>query len=218
MQQVVSEEGVQMKGITVVGCGPGSRLHATGSALQAIEQADMLIGARRLLDEFGKGKRSIPYRSVDDTLAILHTNKNEDVAVLVTGDPGFFSITACIIREFGSENVNVVPGISSMTYAFDRLGLSWHDAVFISAHKAMPEDFSAVVTASDKLGILTSPSHTPAILVSAIDVDVAAPRCFYVGENLSYPNENLGEYSYEQTCAMEAAELSVLIIVRREKR
>ena len=218
MQQEKPEEGVRMKRITIVGCGPGSRLHATGSALQTIEQADVLIGARRLLDEFGKGKRSIPYRSVDDTLAILHTNKNEGVAVLVTGDPGFFSITACIIREFGIKNVTVVPGISSMTYAFSRLGIPWQDALFLSAHKEMPPDFSNTISVSKKIGILTSPIYTVSRCAAAMRLTNPARYRFFVGMRLSYPDENLGEYAFEKVCGMDTGDLSVLIVLQREEK
>jgi cobalt-precorrin-7 (C5)-methyltransferase len=207
-----------MKRITIVGCGPGSRLHSTGSALQAIEQADILIGAERLLDEFGKGKRSIPYRSVGSTLETLRTRKNEGIAVLVTGDPGFFSITASIIREFGIENVNVVPGISSMTYAFDRLGLSWHDAVFISAHKEMPADFAEVVSGIKKVGILTSPTCTVARCVVEMRLTNPTQYRFFVGTRLSYPEEQLGEYSFESVCKMDEGDLSVLIMQKQEEK
>ena len=209
--------GGRMPSVTIVGCGPGSRDFASRAALQAIAQADLLLGARRLLDEFGETGNTVHYTSVRDTLQTIRDNSGKNVVILVTGDPGFFSITACIIREFGNENVTVIPGISSMTYAFDRLGLSWHDAVFVSAHREMPPDFAETAAAAKKIGILTSPSNTPAILAAAINADVVAGRRFYVGERLSYPDEKLREYTYRQVCGLKTDELSVLIIVRQEE-
>jgi precorrin-6B methylase 1 len=38
--------------ITIVGCGPGSKKYLTGHALQQINNADVLIGSRRLLSLF----------------------------------------------------------------------------------------------------------------------------------------------------------------------
>lgn len=186
------------------------------AALEAIVKADILVGAQRLIDEFGAGKKAVAYTSVKDTLEAVRGNSDKNVAVLVTGDPGLFSITSLIVSEFTASGVSIIPGISSITYAFSRLGISWHDAVFISAHKSIPQDFDEKISSSAKLGILTSPSHTPATLAIAIGEKVAAERRFYVGERLSYPDEKLCEYNYEQVCRIIADELSVLIVVRQE--
>ncbi len=206
-----------MSAITIVGCGPGCWQYASHAAMQAIANADILVGTKRLIEEFGAGKNALVYTSVRATLETIRANSDKNIAVLVTGDPGFFSITTLIIREFCASAISIIPGISSITYAFDRLGIPWHDAVFMSAHKAVPADFVEKIAGCAKVGILTSPSHTPAILAQKIDPDVAVNRRFYVGERLSYCDEKLCEYSYAQVCAMAADELSVLIIVKNEE-
>jgi len=203
--------------ITIVGCGPGSRKYVSQAALEAIAEATMIVGAQRLVDEFGAGKTALAYTSVKDTLETIRRNSKEKIAVLVTGDPGFFSITALIMREFSASGVSIVPGISSITYAFGRLGIAWHDAVFMSAHKTIPVDFGQKVTASVKSGILTSPSHTPASLVAQLGNNIAAGRRFFVGERLSYPDEKLCGYNYEQICRLKADDLSVLVIIKNEE-
>ena len=203
--------------ITIVGCGPGSRKYASQAALEAIASATMLVGAQRLVDEFGAGKTALAYTTVKDTLETIRRNSKKKIAVLVTGDPGFFSITALIMRDFSAGGVSIVPGISSITYAFSRLGIAWHDAVFISAHKTIPVDFDQKVTASAKSGILTSPSHTPARLVAQLEHNIAAGRRYFLGERLSYPDEKLCEYNYAQICRIKADDLSVLIIVKNEE-
>lgn len=66
-----------MSSITVVGCGPGSVLYATGAALQAIAQADLLLGAQRLIEEFGGTKQVIVYTSVHKTLDTILRDSNK---------------------------------------------------------------------------------------------------------------------------------------------
>ena len=58
------------------------------------------------------------------------------VAVLASGDPGFFGIVRAL-RARGIEP-HVIPATSSVTLAFARLGLDWDDALVISAHGREP--------------------------------------------------------------------------------
>ena len=61
------------------------------------------------------------------------------VTVLVSGDPGFFSLAKLVLRRFGRENCRIVPGISSVHVAFSRICLDWADAKIISAHVSDPD-------------------------------------------------------------------------------
>lgn len=209
-------EGVQMSQITIVGCGPGSREYASQASFRAIADADLLVGAQRLLDDFGECKNSVPYTSVAEILQVIRDNRKKNVAVLVTGDPGFYSITALVTSEFPPPATAIIPGISSMTYAFSKLGLMWHDTVFISAHKEMPENFAQIAAASRKLGILTSPRHTVARCAAALKVNDKETWRFYVGTRLSYPDEQLGEYSFDEVCEMDTGDLSVLLLIKKD--
>jgi precorrin-6y C5,15-methyltransferase (decarboxylating) CbiE subunit len=188
------------------------------AALRAIADAAILIGAKRLIDEFGDGKNVVEYISIKETLQAIRDNTGKNVAVLVTGDPGFFSITALIIREFGYDSVKIIPGISSITYAFSRLGLSWHDAVFLSAHKEMPDNFEKIANVSRKIGILTSPRHNVLRCAMAIGVSTTMHFRFFVGVRLSYPDELLKECTIEQMRTIDTGDLSVLIAIRKEDK
>ena len=39
----------------------------------------------------------------------------KNIAVLVTGDPGIFSLARLVIERFGREQCRVIPGISSIS-------------------------------------------------------------------------------------------------------
>ncbi len=207
----------KMPSITIVGCGPGKKSYATPAAIKAIMKADLLIGARRLLNEFGNGKNSIAYDSVTGTIQSIKNNKDKKIAVLVSGDPGFYSLTSLIIKEFAKYKITVIPGICSLIYAFDRLCIPWQDARLLSAHKSLPDDLGLYISENHKLGILTSPQNNAAQLVRKIKKSVAKNYQFFVGQNLTYKNEELREYKYEELCSSSTAVLTVLIIIRKEK-
>jgi cobalt-precorrin-7 (C5)-methyltransferase len=206
-----------MPSITIVGCGPGSRDYATGAALRAIAESEVIVGAQRLIDDFGGGKKALAFTSVEDTLRVLRDHTAKKVAVLVTGDPAFFSLTSCIINEMGKQQVSIVPGISSITYAFGKQGIPWHDAAFLSAHNVFPAKWNSIVTHFPKIGVLTSPKHSVSALAGMINSATARLRRFYVGQRLSYPDESLGEYAHAELCKLKTDTLSVLVITTLEE-
>ena len=126
-----------MEKIFIVGIGPGAKEYLLPVALRRITEADCLIGARRALDlfpEFKKEKvcfdsrmnRVIPY--------LKKYRKDKKIAVLVSGDPGLYSLAQTIARNFPKDEYEVIPGISSLQLAFARIGESWQDAGIISLH------------------------------------------------------------------------------------
>jgi len=205
-----------MSSITIVGCGPGSKEYATLAALNVIRDSDMLIGAKRLIDEFVTDKHAVVFTTIEDTLKTIGNCKKK-VAVLVTGDPVFFSLTSCIIREFGKISVSIIPGLSSITYAFGRMGIPWHDAAFMSAHKELPKNLNEFVKRCPKIGLLTSPKYSVEVLAGEIDPVSAVNRRFFVGQNLSYRDESLKEYKFEELKGLKTDPLSVLIITTMEQ-
>ena len=77
------------------------------------------------------------------------------VTVLVSGDPGFFSLAKLVLRRFGRENCRIVPGISSVHVAFSRICLDWADAKIISAHVSDPDQaIDQSVAKESKIAVL----------------------------------------------------------------
>ena len=123
--------------IIIVGCGPGSKKYMIGQALQYIKDADVLVGSRRLLSLFPDAE-AIKY-TLNKNYKLLITriislSKSKRVVVIVSGDPGFFSYAKLIVDKAGVENCEVIPGISSVQFAFARIGRTWNDACFMSLH------------------------------------------------------------------------------------
>lgn len=122
--------------LTVVGVGPGSPDYLTPAAVGAVAEAKFLIGGKRALDLF-KHLKAVKFTITGDLAELesfLRKIRGQPAAVLVSGDPGFYSLLPWLKRRFPGEEIRVVPGISSVQMAFARLGATWENASFLSLH------------------------------------------------------------------------------------
>jgi precorrin-6y C5,15-methyltransferase (decarboxylating) CbiE subunit len=142
--------------ITIIGCGPGNPDYLTAAAVRAVAEAEVLVGAQRLLDLFPRhpGETIRVDAKIDAVLEAVARRAEKKIAVLVTGDPGLASLARPIIRRFGPERCRVIPGISSVQAAFARLGLDWLGARIIDAHGKDPDPGAEVLRGASKIAVL----------------------------------------------------------------
>ena len=133
------------------------------------------------------------------------------VAVLASGDPGFFGIVRRLARRFGAERLEVLPAPSSVALAFARAGLPWDDALVVSAHGRAPHAAVAAVRAHPKVAVLTEPGFTPADLARAISG--GPDRRILVAERLGEPAERLVDGTPAQIAGMRFADPNVAVVV-----
>lgn len=96
------------------------------------------------------------------------------VGVLASGDPGFFGVVRPLAERFGSGLLEVHPAPSSVSLAFAALGLSWDDAVVVSAHGRPLAEAARVAAGARKAAILTSPASPPEAVARAL-LDAGSP-------------------------------------------
>ena len=122
--------------VTIVGIGPGNREAMTIEVLEAIAQADCVIGARRMLEAVTDGHKpqadAIAPRAIADY--ILSHREYRRFAVVMSGDVGFFSGTKKLLPLLSDCEVTVLPGLSSMVILCARLKTSYEDVTPVSAH------------------------------------------------------------------------------------
>ena len=173
-----------MSRITVIGLDGGP---LSGEAAALIRVAAIVAGGRRHLEDLAVGPdRAVPFEG--DLSAALSRIETESgpVVVLASGDPGFFGITRLLGERFGKESLRVLPAVSSVALAFARAGISWDDAVTVSAHGREPRRAVNVCRAHPKVAVLTSPDFGPAELAGSLD---GLGRTFLVAERLGGAEE-----------------------------
>jgi cobalt-precorrin-7 (C5)-methyltransferase len=201
--------------ITIVGCGPGSPDYVTPAAAKAIDRAELLVGAQRLLDLFPQNpcERIAVTAKVGEVLDRMDkAPASRKIAVLVTGDPGLFSLSKRVIARFGRDRCRVIPGISSIQVAFARLALDWVDARVISAHKDDPELDPSLAHAG-KIAILCGRKGSLQWIHDTLNHLLREDRRIFVLENLTLENERIREVPYEDLTTMDIAPSSIVIIV-----
>jgi len=124
---------VEKFNITIISVGPGAKDLITLRAQKAIQAQDVIIGFKEAIDTFAPDKFSIcPDRMRTGSIEYIEHNPDKKIGVLVSGDAGFFSLAKFIIQRFGRENVEVIPGVSSVSAGFAQIKNSWQDFRFRS--------------------------------------------------------------------------------------
>ena len=175
-----------MKLITVIGTDGRS---LSEEARTSLKRADLVAGGKRHLAALGiDGNRAVVFEG-DLSEALERIGETDgEVVVLASGDPGFFGIVRMLGERFGSESLNVIPAVSSVSAAFARAGLSWDDAVTVSAHGRDPRRAVNVCRAHHKVAVLTSPDFGPAELARDL---VDMERTFFVAQRLGEEAERV---------------------------
>ncbi len=213
-----------MSPIYVLGVGPGGAAYLPPRAKELAAACDLLLGGRRNLALFaglGVEKREIgrDLEGLLDFVAAVYRQKK--VGILVSGDPGLFSLLGPLKRRFPPEELEVVPAVSALQYLFARICLPWHDALILSLHGRPRETFAAELAAAvrqhAKVALFTDGTNTPASICRLLLEQGIGERLVHIGENLSYPEEKLYRGSLEECCGLSVGPLNVMVIVD-EKR
>ncbi|ADL07093.1 precorrin-6y C5,15-methyltransferase (decarboxylating) subunit CbiE [Thermosediminibacter oceani] len=198
--------------VSVVGIGPGAPEYITPAALKRIKEAEVLVGAKRHLNLFKDlACKKIPLEAGLDLGKVLKSPGR--VAVIATGDPGIYGILDLVLKHVSEEEVDVIPGISSVQYMMARLRLPAKDTAVVSLHGRGGDIVSAVRNHSTVV-VLTDPVNNPVKIARLLLENGILDREIYVGQNLSYENEAIEKYGVKEL-AGSTGEFDINVVVIR---
>ncbi len=127
----------------VVGLGPGDRALMTGQAVEALRQAEVIVGYEGYfigLADLVEGKECVALPLTQEAerarLAVERLRQGRVVCVISSGDPGVYGMAGLVLQclgDEGQENVTVVPGVSAVNAAAALLGAPLgHDFAVVS--------------------------------------------------------------------------------------
>lgn len=208
-----------MNRVTVVGLGLG-RADLTPRGLAAIESAQVLAGGERLLAWFPEHpgpKLPLKYNLADWLERVAAAaDQGQGVAVLASGDPGFYGVAAKVIERLGREAVTVLPNVTAMSAACARLGLAWQEARAVSLHGRDDQGpLWRALGEADLVVAYTDPKHGPAWLAGRlIERGQAGYWRLGVAQDLGAEGERVGWFTPEQATGESFSELNLVVLER----
>jgi cobalt-precorrin-7 (C5)-methyltransferase len=210
---------IEKKKIIIIGCGPGSESYMTPVAEAAAQKADVLIVSQRLKDLFPKvaAERIDSGTDVAGIIATIASRRDAgwQVVLLATGDPGIASLAQPVIRRFGRENCEVIPGISSVQVAFARLAIGWQDARIITAHSRDPEVSATDLKKTDKIAILGGREGALRWIAELIP-KLGEDRRVFLCEELTLPGERIREVRADDLIELPVSSRAIVLIIKGE--
>ena len=207
--------------VALVGAGMGSGGDLTREGAQAIEEGELIIGAGRLLDMVNPaGKVLLDEYDADRICAYIKDHPQyRKIVVLLSGDSGFYSgarkLTGKLI-EMGC-GVFRIPGVSSISYFMSRLHMAWDDVVIVSNH-GRKQNLIPLIRDNEKVfSILGKDSDIKQIAETLLAYDLGHVK-MYVGEHLSYDDEQILSGTPNEFAYYDGKSLSVLLLVNRDYR
>ncbi len=207
-----------MNNFFIVGAGPGDPSFLLPRALTVISTADILIGPSRIVEQYAEKGKEILYSDgrISDVADMVRSSRDRGtVAVLVAGDPCWYSLGKSLMKSFSSGEYEVVPGLSSMQLAFCRIGASWSDAELMSLHGRTAVEFDEVLSSEHLkpyLVCLTDARFSPSWIAGHVLDTLNPPKRIWVAERLSYPDERVKAYEPAVAASITFDPLSLVVL------
>lgn len=206
-----------MRKVTIIGAGPGNPDLLSRAALDAIDIADVVIGAHRTLvgiDVPPDVVRCELVKTADIVAALTDAASWQRAVVVMTGDVGLFSGARRLVEALSGDarvDVRIIPGISSASYLAARLARPWQDWRFASAH-GVACDIVAEAERAGELFLVTSGGEDPSRLSGELVQAGFGDARVTVAERLSYPDERITCATASEIAGQTFDDLNVMLI------
>ena len=206
-----------MRKVTIIGAGPGNPDLLSRAALDAIDIADVVIGAHRALAGIDVPPDVVRYelvKTADIVAALTDAASWQRAVVVMTGDVGLFSGARRLVEALSGDarvDVRIIPGISSASYLAAHLARPWQDWRFASAH-GVACDIVAEAERAGELFLVTSGGEDPSRLSGELVQAGFGDARVTVAERLSYPDERITCATASEIAGQTFDDLTVMLI------
>ena len=208
--------------VSLVGIGMGTPDTLTQEGKQALESADLLIGARRMVEHIQRPGQEVwtGYKPEEICAYIAAHPEHKNVAIALSGDVGFYSgakkLLETLHRELPMVQKKVYCGISSMIYFCAKLETPWEDVHPVSLH-GRECNLPGLLRIYGKIFAIVGTNDGIAKLCQKLQSYGMGDVRVEVGERLSYPEEKITRGYAWQLTELETDSLSVVLFTREGK-
>ena len=213
--------------ITLAGIGMGNPDCLTKEVERAIAEADILLGADRMIAGYQPKIEKMPYYTSEQIIPYLEkmskgTIGRDDIktVILFSGDTGFYSgcqkLYDALLRAVNDgrlqADVTVMPGISSVAYLAACMGENYQDAVICSMHGKELPDLAKKIRKGKRLFLLMSGLKDVHKLGKLL-LNAGLTECTVTaGYQLSYPEQRIMELRPEECMQLQEDGLYICCI------
>ena len=173
----------------LVGAGVGSLDYLTNYAKNIIVKADLVITSERLFEAQSSLNSKMIFLELSAIEECLIKQKEKQiVAVLVSGDVGFFSIAKKLSKKFA--DVELVNGLSSLQYFAAKLQVSYENLPTISLH-GRDKSIIPYVAYHQRIFVLTGGKQKAGAVLQQLTSAGLGQVQIAAGEYLSHPRERI---------------------------
>ena len=212
--------------IILAGIGMGASKGLTREVYDAIESADILLGAKRLIEPYKPhiekkpyylGKDIVPYL---ENLFLQSAGKRYRVVVLFSGDSGSYSgcqaLAHCLHEAVAEKrffaDIRILPGISSVSYLASCIGESYHDAAILSMHGKLLPGLARRIQENEKTFLFMSGVKDMRKLGTTLTEAFMDDCIITAGYQLSYEDEEIRKLTPKECLSCEKEGLYICFI------
>lgn len=204
--------------VTLIGIGMGSRENMTIEAWKDCEEADVILGATRMLQccsDLNKPTFAA-YKDAELKGFLDEHPEYQKAVILLSGDIGFYSgakkLIACLEPEY---EVRTRSGISSVVYFCGKLKTSWEDVKLMSLHGKNGNLIAAAANHKKVFSLIGGKDAVGNICSQLVDYQLGHVRVS-VGTRLSYPDEEIITGTAEELAGKPIGGLCVILVENPE--
>lgn len=200
------------KEVTIIGAGPGNINELTRSAYNYIQECTEVYSFDRIAYLNSSIRTDISICNYQEIIKKVNESKADSIAILVSGDVGFFSIAKTLKTKLSSDClIQTICGISSLQYLCSKIGISYEKMNIVSLHgrnKSILGDIAYHPYTFVLTGGENSATQICKELSELLPVDIKVT----VGEFLSMEKERIVEGTLSEIAKLQWDDLAVIVI------
>lgn len=198
--------------VYLMGIGTGTWEGLTVEASELLKTCDLFFGARRMLAVLGSREAVMveTYHAEEIEDYLRNHEEWKQACVLLSGDVGFYSGAAKLLKTLKNFKVTLVPGVSSMTAFCARMKISWEELAFGSLHGRNMNLIAKICRERYTFALFSGEKGLKEFCRKLIYYDMTEV-VLHVGANLGYPEECIFHGTAEEILNCHTGDLVVII-------
>lgn len=219
---LVARYGVILKKpvVYLVSMGPGDSRLLTEEARDILHQADVLIGAKRVLDiwkEMGNVPRFVSYKK-EEILKFINKNPQyHTIVICYSGDIGFYSGARGLQDALKGYEVHSISGVSSVVYFLNKINKPWDCVKLVSCH-GRDTDMVSVMDHHKRACVLLGEENSLIKICETLrQEDGEKVYQVILGSQLTYENERIEEGTLDDFLEKKVDRLSIAYLEKKDE-